>query len=335
MAAGCAPHLQPIFDETGPVLCWPPEPEAARIRYVGMLRSAEDLKPGRSALARLGDLFAGPPEPRPLYGPRSVVRTRDGSALWVADPGGRCVHVLNLVDRSYRKITRAGGDPLLSPVDVCLGPADHIFVCDSEGVAIHEFAAKHAAYVRTLRLGEDFGRPAAIAYSTAAERLFVVDVAKHDIKVLGPDDRLTRIIGRRGRAPGAFNFPCDVVIDGDDLWVADTGNQRIQRLALDGTPVSAFGSAGDAPGDLAMPKSIALDADGHVYVVDARFENVQIFDREGRLLLVFGDEGTGPGEFWLPGGIFIDGENGVWVCDSYNARVQGFVYTTGIEGLRD
>lgn len=331
---GCSRSAGPLFEEIQAAPSWPPAPGATRIRYVGMLRSADDLHAPRSVFRALGDLLAGPPAPEPLYGPRSAVLA--GDALWIADPGGRCLHVMNLRTRRYAKITRAGAEPLLSPVDVCRGGDDRIFVCDSEAVAIHVFSARTTAWIRTLRLPEEIGRPAALAADPAGEALYVVDVARHDLKVLDRDDHLRRIIGRRGRGLGEFNFPCDVILDGDALWIADTGNQRIQQLALDGTPRSAFGAAGDAPGDLAMPKSVALDRDGHLYVVDARFENVQIFDRGGRLLLAFGDEGTAPGEFWLPAGIFIDGENRIWVCDSYNARVQVFEYVgEGTEGVRD
>ena len=85
-----------------------------------------------------------------------------------------------------------------------------------------------------------------------------------------------------------------------------------------------FGRVGDAPGDLALPKGVAVDSQGHLYVVDARFENVQIFDREGRLLLSFGEEGNAPGEFWLPSGIHVDSTDRIWVCDSYGRRVQVF-----------
>ena len=69
---------------------------------------------------------------------------------------------------------------------------------------------------------------------------------------------------------------------------------------------------------------MAFDADGHVWVVDAQFENVQGFDTDGRLLMAFGSEGRGVGEFWLPAGICIDARNRMWIADTYNRRVQVF-----------
>jgi len=244
--------------------------------------------------------------------------------LWVADPGGHCVHVFSLQGRSYRQIRRIRGTALLSPVGLCLGPGSSVYVCDSQADAVYRLSSDPAKPAAALRLPPELSRPVALDY--AAGELFVVDAGSHDIKVLGGDGRLLRIIGQRGTSPGSFNFPCGITGADGMIWVADAGNHRIQGLTRAGVPVASFGQAGDAPGDLALPKDVALDSDGHIYVVDARFENVQIFDRAGRLLLVFGQEGTGPGEFWLPSGIFIDARDRIWICDTYNRRIQVFDY---------
>jgi len=291
---------------------------------VGELRSSADLKPPRRPFETIGNLLAGPRAPHPLYGPRSVVCTRDGTRVWIADTGGRCLHLFDLQQRSYRKVTRAGEAQLLGPVGLCLGPGESIFVCDAQSISIHRLSAQTGELLETLQLTEDVLRPVAVSYAEEANELFVVDVSAHNVKVLAPNGRLLRIIGRRGSGAGEFNYPCDIADDGETVWVVDAGNHRVQGLTHTGVPLVAFGQAGDAPGDLALPKGIALDSDGHIYVVDARFENVQILDPAGNLLLFFGKEGTGPGEFWLPAGIFIDADDRIWVCDPYNRRVQVF-----------
>ena len=330
-AGGCTPVLRPVFEEPPSAVVWPPAPTPPRIRYVGQLTSAADLKPPPKPFQALTDLLVGARPAQPMYGPRSVVRTPDGRRLWVADPGGRCLHRLDLEDRSYVKVDRAGKALLLTPVDVCLGPEGSIFVCDSQGAAIYRLDGGSGALLATLRLPEDIQRPVALHYRDDRGELYVVDAAAHNIKVLGSDGRLLRILGKRGDGPGELNFPCAITGDAERIWVADSGNHRVQALTPTGEPIAQFGRAGDAPGDLALPKGVACDAQGHVYVVDARFENVQVFDRQGRLLLAFGHEGTGPGEFWLPSGIFIDAGNRIWVCDSYNGRVQVFDYVGGAE----
>jgi DNA-binding beta-propeller fold protein YncE len=306
-----------------------PDPE--RIRYVGQLQSSTDLKPTPKPFQAIANWVVGQESPERLYGPRSVVCTEDGNRVWVADPGGRCVHLFDLASRSHKKISRIDGKPLLSPVGLCLGPEDSVYVCDSEDVAIHRLSASSGALLETLRIPEELRRPVAAIYDHGAGELFVVDSVSHRIVVLDAGGRLVRIIGRRGAGAGEFNFPCAIADDGRLIWVVDAGNQRVQSLTRTGEPVATIGRVGDAPGELALPKGIALDEDGHIYVVDGRFENVQIFDANGRLLLSFGEEGTGPGEFWLPSGIFIDRQRRIWICDSYNGRLQVFEYVRILE----
>jgi len=339
LCAGALPALvacrttpRPIFEEVLPAIVWPPAPQPARIRYVGELRTSGDLKPVRRPLDGIGQLFLGKRAPAPLYGPRAVVCTKDGHRVWVADPGGRCMHLFNLDRRTYLRVDRVGGNPLLSPVGVCTGPPGSIYVCDSEQSAVYRLGDQNGELLDVLRIPEELQRPAAIHYDEKAEELFVVDVTAHDVKILSPAGGLLRVVGRRGGAPGEFNFPSAIAGDGEKVWIADSGNHRVQAISRSGEPLVSFGQAGDAPGDLALPKSVALDPDGHVFVVDGRFENIQIFQPDGRLLLFFGEEGTGPGQFWLPGGIFIEPTGRIWVCDLYNRRLQVFQYVRESEG---
>lgn len=326
LGAGCATPDRAVFPALDVPLSWPEAPQRPRIDYVGQLRTSEDLKARPTFGETLGEVFVGRREPAPLFGPRDVVVTPDGERVWVADPGGRCLHMFDLKRRKYLRITELGGSPLLSPVSVSRGPGGGVLVCDSERASIDLISDSTGALYESLELPEDVIRPVDVLYDAPAGEYFVVDAAAHDIKVISDEGRLLRALGRRGVERGALNFPTSIATDGQNLWITDTGNNRAVCLSRAGEEVRSIGKAGDAPGDLAMPKSVAVDADGHVYVVDSRFENVQIFDDAGRLLLFFGGEGTAPGEFWLPGGIFIEQSGRIWVCDSYNRRLQVFQY---------
>ncbi len=305
---------------------WPPERSEARVGYVGELRTSADLKPSPNFFKKIGDLFVGARKPAPLFGPRAVLLTSDGTKLWVADPGGRCLHLFDLRRRIYRKIDQVAGLPLLSPVGICRAQSGFIYVCDSESATIYRLRDADGKSAEVLRISQGLIRPVAMDYDLETDLLYVVDAAEHNVKVLKGGGEVVRIIGKRGAAPGELNFPCDIRLAKNKLWIADTGNQRVQALSHLGEPLSSFGNAGDAPGDLALPKALALDSDNHIYVVDGRFENIQVFNESGALLLVIGEEGTGPGEFWLPGGIFVDDADRIWICDTYNRRVQVFDY---------
>ncbi len=325
-ACGCQSGLRPIFEQTYPAIEWPPAPMLPKIRYVGDIRSSADLKPRRSLFEGLGEALVGKETPETLYGPRAAISLADEGRLWIADPGARCLHLFDMRHRHYAKVTHAGGTPFLSPVGLCRGPEGSIYVCDAELGAVYRLSGKTGALINEVQLPQIVERPVALHFDPAARELFVVDAKRHDIKVLAPDGSLVRVIGQRGGGPGEFNFPLAIAGDGDMIWVADTGNHRVQALTRSGEFVTMFGQNGDAPGDMALPKGIATDGNGHIYVVDGRFENVQIFDRDGRLLLFFGQEGRGPGEFWLPSGISIDSEGRIWICDLYNRRIQVFDY---------
>lgn len=327
----CRTVERPVFAPPSETIAWPAPPKAPRIRYVGELKTSDDLKARVGGWEGLRRVFAGRKVPSSLYGPRGVVCTPDGQRVWIADPGGRCLHCFDLSRRTYLKVEKIGESRLQAPVAVALGPAGSIYVCDSEKAAIHRLDDRSGAWIESPRLSEEILRPTAAFFDPHKSELHVVDVLSHDIKVLGERGEVLRVLGRRGENPGEFNFPTAIVGDGLRLWVADSGNHRVQAISPEGAPLIAFGRAGDAPGDLALPKSVAVDPDGHVYVVDGRFENVQVFNDAGQLLLFFGEEGSGPGQFWLPGGIFIEPGGRMWICDSYNRRVQVFEYVREVQ----
>jgi len=88
----------------------------------------------------------------------------------------------------------------------------------------------------------------------------------------------------------------------------------------------AFGSHGTRPGNFVRPKGIAVDSEGHVYVVDAEFNNFQVFTPEGQPLLAVGSLGFGPGQFTLIAGIFIDSQDRIYTTEQEGGRVQIFQY---------
>jgi sugar lactone lactonase YvrE len=287
-------------------LRWPPAPARARVRFVRVVAGPADLGIGPSLWDRTA---------------------RDG-VLYVADPGTPALWVLDPRAGRARRIAEAAGGPLVSPVAVALAPDGHVFLADSALARVFRLDAsgQTMATIADPRLR----RPAGLAHDASRDLLYVADSAAHRVFVFAGDGRPAGEIGRRGTAPGEFNFPTHLTLAADGaLLVTDALGYRIQRFAPDGTPAGHFGRHGDTAGDLASPKGVAIDSEGHVYVVEALFDAVQIFDRSGRYLLGFGVRGEGPGQFWLPGGLFIDPQDRIYVADAYNRRVQVFEYLRG------
>ena len=133
--------------------------------------------------------------------------------------------------------------------------------------------------------------------------------------------------GTYGSAPGQFNDPQGVVVDGSgNIYVADAGNFRIQEFAtLDGSFLLQWGSGGTGIGQFNYPSAAARDADGTIYVADTYNNRIVKYNSSGTRLLQWGTTGTTSGKFRYPRGVAVDGD-GVYVADFYNKRMQMFTH---------
>jgi DNA-binding beta-propeller fold protein YncE len=323
LVAGCGHEAGVIFPALAGGPHWP-QVGPVRVRYVGQLASSADLKPAVSALQAVGSLLFGPGPTQAVENPMAVC-TDNAHRLFIADTWEKAVLVMDLNSRSFATWTPVGVK-FQTPVGLAYDSARHrLLVSDSTNAAIYSFA-DDGRFLGQLAAGQ-FRQPCGLAIDPRDGRIFVADVAAHQIVILSPGGQVIRRFGHRGEAPGEFNFPTYVAIDSQGrLYVSDSLNFRVQEFSPDLRPICQIGSQGDAPGYFAQPKGLAIDSDDHLYVVDSRFDAVQIFDHTGRLLLDFGQQGGGSGQFWLPAGLFIDRHDRIWVADSANHRVQAFDY---------
>lgn len=300
----------------------PASPARARVDYLRTVPSVREFTRPRSFFKRLINFVVGQPEGKPeIVRPYSTALDSTGRLL-VADPGMRGVHIYDFEKQKYQFLKRANKQDLVSPIAVACDTNDDIYVSDSVLAIIAVFDSR-GRFLRSIGGGQA-RRPTGMALDSTARRLYVADSLRHQILVLGLDGALLQSIGRRGTAPGEFNFPTALTLSAGKLYVVDAMNFRVQTLTTGGAFVSSFGRLGTESGDLNRPKGIAADSEGNLYIADALFETVQVFDPAGRLLYYFGSGGQKPGQFQLPSGIFVDGRNMIYVADSYNRRVQVF-----------
>jgi DNA-binding beta-propeller fold protein YncE len=281
----------------GPV--WPPPPEPPRI----------------------ANFFTGETHRNILAKPIGVALDDSGNLL-VTDTGANTAACFDFAQHRFHRWTKIGPYQLISPVSLTRH-GDTFYLADSALRAVLAFDI-NAKLTGLITNGLD--RPAALAW--IGDKLHVADAGAHQIVIFDPRGNRLGQLGKRGTAPGEFNFPSHLATDNRGrLFVTDSMNSRVQILdPADGKVIGTFGSHGDAPGFFSRPKGVAVDSAGHVYVADALFDNVQVFDQQGRLLLHFGSAGHAPGEFWLPGGIAIGKDNRIFVADTYNRRIQVFQY---------
>lgn len=325
LLSGCATPPGVVFESAIDAPSWPTPPDQPRIRYVGQLRTDEDLRAGRNGLQRLGDAIFGRTPVQGMISPMAVC-TDGAQRVFVADSGAQVVHVLDLTSRRHERwAPTEPGARFIQPVGIAWDDSGRVLVSDSQ-------ASRVVALTSEGKLAGVLGqgslrRPCGLAVDPRTQRIFVADAGAHQIVVLNPDGSESARMGERGGGPGQFNYPTNVAFDGAGrLYVSDSLNFRVQVFDTALRPLSQIGRKGDMPGYFAQPKGLAIDSEDHVYVVDANFEAVQLFDRQGALLMNFGREGSGPGEFWLPAGMFIDPRNRIWIADSFNRRVQVFDY---------
>ena len=322
LAGGCStPVLTPPMDAASlAALVWPKAPEQPRIRYLQSVAGAQDWGIERTWLQRLGDALTGA-SAQQFVRPSAVAEA--AGVLYVADPGTQSLWMLDRPDKRATQLKAIGGEALVSPVALALRADGTVFVADTALAKVF-LVDRSGALLRTFAT-QGLERPAALAWSEATRRLYVLDSKRHRITVFDGNGALVRHMGESGRGDGQFNYPTHLALDaGGTLLVTDALNFRIQALSQSGDFLWKFGRHGNGSGDFSAPKGVAVDAGGHYYVVDALFDLVQIFNQSGQLLLAFGERGEQPGQMMMPRGIFISDQDKVYVADAYNQRVQVF-----------
>lgn len=324
LLGGCARPAGVLFEAADSLIVWPPPPDPPRVRYIGQLRSADDLHASRTALQEFGRTLFGPGEPVGVLLSPIGVCTDGAQRLFIADRAAGAVQVYDLDSRRYESWRpELDAYQRFEPVGVAYDPAGRLFVADPDAGAVYVFDAE-GAYLGALADGQ-VARPVGLAFNADQQLLYITDTGEHRVVALTMQDTVQTVFGSRGIAPGQFNFPTFIDIGPDArVFVADSLNCRVQVFEPDGSFVRSIGSRGDLPGYFSQPKGLAIDPEGRLFVVDANFEAVQIFNDRGEVLMSFGTEGHGPGEFWLPVDLEIDQSGRIWVADSYNRRVQVF-----------
>lgn len=305
-----------------PDLYWPEAPDEPKIKYIRDYRSANSFK--ESSVA--ADILLGSDAASALKKPIGVHTDTNGK-IFITDTAGADVFVFDPANKKATTLGEMGAKLFYKPIGVASDTTGKIFISDSQTDKV-VVLDQNAKVITTLNPDIPFKQPTGLAVDSERKRLYITDTHTHDIRVFDTETfKQVKIIGKRGKEDGEFNFPSNVTVDNKgNLYVVDTMNGRVEIFDVDGKFIRAFGQFGDSPGMFARPKGIAVDSEGHIYVVDAAFNNVQIFDEEGNILLAFASYGSDRGQMILPAGISIDKDDFIYVIDSWNRRVEVFEY---------
>lgn len=305
LLAGCAapPAKAPVQKEAQ---FYPRAPDAPRIQHLATFANARDLETVKES-GGLKDFLLGEEKIEDALVRPYGVTMADGKII-VADSRGPGLAVFDLKTRKFSLMSGTGGGRMQRPINVAIDADGTKYVTDTarNQVLVYDKGDSFlAAYG-----GKDEIKPVDVAI--AGERLYVVDIEHHEVRVL--DKRSGKLQFKFGRSEvdkeKSLHQPTNLAIGRDgDIYVVETGNFRVARFTPEGKFVRHYGEAGQAPGQFARPKGIAIDRSGRMYVSDAAFQNVQIFDDQGRVLMAFGQPGDNLPGLNLPAGVAIDYDN--------------------------
>lgn len=301
---------------------WPAAPAKPRIKLTNIFSVPNDLNIVKGFWQKFADFFLGS-EVVNMVRPMNIVKDSD-DRIYVSDPGAHGIHLFDLKEHEYKLIKLKDQRDMLSPIAMTVSATDVLYITDSKSAVVYKYN-NGDDFASQIELEEGLEQPTGILIDAKTEDLFIVDTKRHQILVYDATGDYIRVIGKRGKGNGEFNYPTMMSWDKDgNILVTDSLNFRIQQFNKNGRYIKQFGKVGDSSGYQSRPKGIATDKDNNIYVVDALFHTIQIFDPSGNYLLSVGEQGHTPGKFWLPSGIYIDKKQKIYVADSHNQRVQVF-----------
>lgn len=286
----------------GPVF-YPPLPNSPRIQHLRSITSLKDIG-GGSAFA---EFVLGNESNEALVNKPYGVAASKGK-IYVVDTRGPGYVVLDLIKKEHRLIRGGGAGRMKKPINISLDKDGFKYITDTgrEQVLVYNTQDR---FVRAYGVKGQF-KPADVV--VVGKRLYVSDLKHHLVHVLDKQSGKTLFKMATPEAKdkkGVVQFPTNMAVYRDKLFISDTGNFKVVKYTLDGKYVHSLGEVGSTIGKFARPKGIALDREGRFYVVDAAFENVQVFNKAGKLLLFFGGAGDSPEHINLPTDIVIDYDN--------------------------
>ena len=148
--------------------------------------------------------------------------------LFVNDIGAQQVVVLDATRKVQQRYDAGNNLPLAYANYSAFTPDGELAVADSNNNRVVIFSAD-GSISRTLSTADKdpLLMPRGIGYD-AQGRLHVASVFNHQIDVFDPALNFLYAYGQRGAADGQFNFPNDLWISGDRVFIADRQNNRVQ-----------------------------------------------------------------------------------------------------------
>lgn len=244
--------------------------------------------------------------------------------IFLTDTGNGAVQVFDARGKYLFKFGQNSSDyrsNLRIPCYVAISPAGRIYISDRGWNAIFIFNREGEFIRRFLPNGEkdyEWG-PLGLEFAENGD-LFACDVINHKVLVFSSTGKLKNEIGRPGTQPGQFQFPNDIALAGDRLYVTDSNNLRVQVFLQNGRFIGILETGKNAI--MGLPRGVAVSQDGQILVADAIAQQVHVFDLKNKYLYSFGSFGSKPHEFSFLNGVAVNKDNQLLIVDKGNNAVK-------------
>ncbi|MEW5772454.1 MAG: NHL repeat-containing protein [Thermodesulfobacteriota bacterium] len=202
---------------------------------------------------------------------------RDGrDRFFVAEPGKGRVLVVDMAAKTVADLDLSSarkGNPVY-PGRLALDREGRLYLADRANQRVLVFNPD-LDLVRELPVS---GRGLRDVQVDDAGRVYALDALECLVRVLEPDGRQIRTLGRRGPGRGELLFPSALAVDPRGVvYVADARRDKVLKYGPDGSFLSEFSQSGWLEGRLRGPSALCLDREGRIYVVDQMNARISIF----------------------------------------------------------
>lgn len=290
---------------------------------------AQALSPAGKSRNRFVTSIYG--RPSVLHAPTHVATDSQGRVI-LSDPEGNAVHVLDPKGKTSFRIVSGKGRRLRQPAGVAVDGEDNIYVADADRGIILVFD-RYGNFVRNIGdyMGEpQYASPNGLAIDRKARRIYVVDSPRNMVFMLELNGRLLKTLGRarNGNGVAQFDYPTEVALSRDRVFVLDSSGGRVQIMDSDCNSLGTFDLPRSFDRQVNQKDGLGADQRGNIYVSSFNGSVIRIYNQAGSALASFGRPGRRVGEFERPDGLWIDSTDRLYVADSGNGRVQLFQLNT-------
>jgi len=167
-----------------------------------------------------------------------------------------------------------------------------------------------------------FNEPNDIAFGPKGEFYVTQGHGKGESRVIkfDADGNFLMTWGGEGKAPGEFNQPHAVIVDGKGLvYIADRSNQRIQVFDADGKFLREKAHPG-------TPCGLVWCSDAkHIMMAHGHTGRIMKLDMDLELIAATGGQGKGPNRYGEAHYLALDADDNIYVADTLNWNVQKLV----------